>query len=65
MKIKYFKTTDTLFIEFREADIVETRDLDEDTVIDLDADGNMVAMTMEHASNRSDAPNLSFEEIAA
>lgn len=65
MKIKYFKSTDTLFIEFREADIVETRDLDEDTVIDLDADGNMVAMTMEHASNRSDAPNLSFEEIAA
>jgi uncharacterized protein YuzE len=65
MKIKYFKTTDTLFIEFREADIVETRDLDEDTVIDLDADGNMVSMTMEHASNRSDAPNLSFEEIAA
>ena len=32
---------------------------------ELDADGNIVAMTMEHARKRSDAPNLSFEEIAA
>ena len=65
MKIQYFKKTDTLYIEFREAEVVETRDLDEDTVIDVDANGNIVAMTMEHARKRSDAPNLSFEEIAA
>ena len=65
MKIQYFKSTDTLYIEFRKADIVESRDLDEDTVIDLDVDGNIVTMTMEHARNRTDAPNLTFEEIAA
>ena len=47
MKIQYFKSTDTLYIEFRKADIVESRDLDEDTVIDLDVDGNIVTMTME------------------
>jgi len=52
-------------IELSKADIVESRDLDEDTVIDLDVDGNIVAMTMEHARNRTDAPNLTFEEIAA
>ena len=65
MKIRYFKNSDTLYIEFRKADIVESRDLDDDTVIDVDEDGNIVAMTMEHASNRTDAPNLTFEEVAA
>ena len=65
MKIQYFKNTDTLYIEFRQADIAESRDLDEDTIIDVDGDGNIIAMTMEHASERTDAPNLTFEEIAA
>ena len=65
MKIQYFKATDTLYIEFRQADIVESRDLDEDTIIDLDAKGNICAITMEHARTRTGAPNLTFEEIAA
>ena len=47
MKVQYFKDTDTLYIEFRPAEIVESRDLDEDTVIDLDAKGKICAMTME------------------
>lgn len=65
MKNQYFKNTDTLYIEFRQADITESRDLDEDTIIDLDAQGNVVAMTMEHARHRTDVPNLTFEEVAA
>ena len=65
MKVQYFKDTDTLYIEFRPAEIVESRDLDEDTVIDLDAQGNICAMTMEHAKDRADIPHFTFEEIAA
>ncbi len=65
MKAKYFKDTDTLYIEFRAGDIVESRDLDEDTVIDLDAEGNICAMTMEHAKERADVPHFTFEEVAA
>ena len=65
MKIQYFKKTDTLYIEFRKADIVESRDLDEDTIIDVDAEGKICAVTIEHARNRTDVPNLTFEEIAA
>ncbi len=65
MKVKYFTDTDTLYIEFRPGDIVESRDVDENTVIDLDADGNICAMTMEHAKDRTDVPNFTFEEIAA
>jgi uncharacterized protein YuzE len=31
MKIKYFRDTDTLYIEFNAGDVAETRDLDENT----------------------------------
>ncbi len=65
MKVRYFEDTDTLLIEFRDAPIAETRDLDENTTLDLDAQGNICAMTIEHASTRADAPRFSFEKVAA
>ncbi|MBL8416041.1 MAG: DUF2283 domain-containing protein [Propionivibrio sp.] len=65
MNIKYFQDTDTLYIEFRKGEISETRDLDENTLLDVDASGQIVAMTIEHASDRADIPQFSFELIAA
>jgi uncharacterized protein YuzE len=65
MRIRYFAGTDTLLIELREASIAETRDLDENTVLDLDEDGNVCAITIEHASQRADIPTFSYEQIAA
>src|SRR5438067_431605 len=47
MRIQYFASTDTLFIEFRESQVAETRDLDENTILDVDAQGNICAMTAE------------------
>jgi uncharacterized protein YuzE len=65
MRIRYFSSTDTLFIEFRDAAVAETRDLDENTVLDLDSAGNICAITVEHASTRADIPRFSYEQIAA
>ncbi len=65
MRIRYFADTDTLLIEFKELPVAETRDLDEDTVLDLDALGNVCAITVEHASGRADIPRFSYEQIAA
>ena len=65
MKVKYFEDTDTLYIEFRESDIAESKDLDENTVLDVDTDGNVCAITFEHASQRTDISQLSVEGIAA
>lgn len=65
MKIQYFEDTDTLCIEFRKSDIAESRDLDENTVMDVDADGNICAITFEHASSRTDVRSLTIEGIAA
>ena len=53
MKIKYFQDTDTLYIEFRPAEVAETRDLDENTLLDIDREGNICAITVEHASDRA------------
>lgn len=65
MNIKYFQDTDTLYIEFRKGEVAETRDLDENTLLDVDAGGNIVAITVEHAKERADIPQFSFEQIAA
>ena len=65
MKIKYFQDTDTLYIEFKYSEVTETRDLDENTVLDLDSNGNIRAITVEHAKERTDIPHFSFEQIAA
>lgn len=65
MKLSYFRETDTLYIEFRAGDITESRDLDEHTTLDVDARGNVCAITFEHASQRTDVSHLIVEGIAA
>lgn len=65
MRVRYFTETDTLLLEFREAPVSETRDLDENTLLDLDAEGNICSITIEHASKRTDAPHFSYEQVAA
>ena len=65
MKVRYFEDTDSLLIEFRDAPVMETRDLDENTILDLDAKGNICSITVEHASTRADAPKFSYEQVAA
>jgi uncharacterized protein YuzE len=65
VKIRYFHETDTLYIEFREAEITETRDLDENTQIDLDQGGNLCGLTLEHASERADLSGIDYQQVAA
>jgi uncharacterized protein YuzE len=63
VKVKYFVGTDTLSIEFRSGEVAETRDLDENTLLDVDASGNVLALTVEHASERTGVPEFSYEQI--
>lgn len=65
MRIRYFQDTDTLHIEFRPAEVAETRDLDEDTLLDIDGEGSICGITVEHASARADIPKFSYEQTAA
>ena len=60
MKIKYFQDTDTLYIELRAAKVAETNDVDENTLLDLDENGKICGITIEHAADRVDLPNFNY-----
>lgn len=63
MKVKYFPDTCTALIEFSTNVVVETKEINENIYIDLDTDGNIVAMTIEHADMQADLPNFNYEQI--
>ena len=63
MKIRYFADTDTLYVVFADREVTETQDLNENTVIDLDSSGNIVAITLEHAREYADVFDVSFRQI--
>jgi uncharacterized protein YuzE len=63
MKIQYFEDTDTLYIVFKQSEVNETRDLDENALVEFDAQGNLVSMTIEHAHERTDLPDFSFQQV--
>jgi uncharacterized protein YuzE len=65
MKIKYFQDTDTLYIEFRQVEVFETKDLDENTTLDLDRNGNICGITIEHARECAEIPSFSYEQVSA
>ncbi len=65
MKIQYFEDTDTLYIELRPAAVAETKDLDENTLLDVDEKGDVCAITVEHAKERAGIPSFSYEQVAA
>jgi uncharacterized protein YuzE len=65
MKMSYFAETDTLYIELSATGATDTRDLDENTLVDYDTDGNIVSITMEHASARTDVQHITLSGIAA
>ncbi|HEY8205322.1 MAG TPA: DUF2283 domain-containing protein [Pyrinomonadaceae bacterium] len=65
MNVKYFQDTDTLYVEFKAAEIAESKDLDENTILDLDQNGNICGITVEHANQRADIPPFLYEQVAA
>jgi uncharacterized protein YuzE len=65
MKVKYFKDTDTALFEFSSKPVNETKEISENVYIDLDKDGNLVSMTIEHAARVAALPQVSLEEIDA
>ena len=64
MKIRYFEDTDALNIKLRSGSLAETRDLDENTLVDVDDAGQMLSITIEHAQARAELPTFSYQQIA-
>ena len=63
MKITYFKDTDTLLVNFNENEITNTKDLNENVLVEMDKNGNVVSMTIEHAQQQTEIASFSFNQV--
>ncbi len=63
MNIKYFSDTDTALLEFSDNTVEETRELSENIYLDLDLQGNIVSMTIEHAKKVAHLPDISYQQF--
>ena len=63
MKLNYFPDTDTLYIDLADRPSVESDEVARDVVLDMDADGDIVGIEIEHASTRVDFENVSFAKM--
>ena len=60
MKIRYISDTDTALIEFSSKPVIETKEISENLYIDLDENGNLVSMTIEHAKDKAGISEISY-----
>lgn len=65
MRVKYFADTDTALLEFSKNPSVETREVNENIYVDLDNQGRVVSMTIEHAGQSADMNEFLYQRIPA
>ena len=63
MTFEYFPDTDTLYIAFRSGPGADAAEVAPDVVFDYDAQGNVIGLTVEHASERADLSSFSVSRI--
>ncbi|MBI3014184.1 MAG: DUF2283 domain-containing protein [Candidatus Tectomicrobia bacterium] len=63
MRVKYFSDTDTALVEFTDHEVAETRENSESIYVDLDREGNLVSMTIEHARANARLQEFSYQEV--
>jgi len=63
VRVKYFQDTDTAYVEFSKHESAETREITENIYVELDKEGNLVAMTIEHANTQANISEISFQQI--
>jgi len=63
VKIEYFPKTDSLHIDLTERNGVDTADVGEGVVIDLDGEGHAVGIDIDQASRRLDLRTLSLRRF--
>jgi len=62
VRVEYFADTDTLQITFKEGTVADSRDLDENTLVEVDAEGQLVTITIEHAQERADLESFLYKK---
>jgi uncharacterized protein YuzE len=63
MKIRYYPETDTLSIDLVERPGVDAVELSPGVVVDLDAEGHVVGIEIDHASQVADLSRFEAEAV--
>ena len=63
MKISYDKATDSLYIHLADRASVDSDEVKDGVVLDYDANGALVGIDVQHASQRADISNLSLSHL--
>ena len=64
MTFEYFPDTDTLYIALRKGQSADTTEVERDLLLDYDAEGHIIGLTIEHASERADLTSISLSQNA-
>ncbi len=63
MKLNYDRETDSLYIDLNARPSVDSREVQDGVVIDLDAKGQIVGIDIQHASQVLDLATLETESL--
>jgi uncharacterized protein YuzE len=63
MNISYDQTTDSLYIHLADRASVDSDEVRNGVVLDFDANGALVGIDLQHASQRVDIHNLSVSKL--
>ena len=63
MLISYDKATDSLYIHLANRASVESDEVKDGVVLDFDANGALVGIDVQHASDRADLSNFSLPQL--
>ena len=65
MKISYYPDTDSLYIDLSEQPSIESREVSEGVVLDYDAQGRLVGIDIDNASNKGELKKLTLSKLPA
>jgi uncharacterized protein YuzE len=63
MKLQYDRETDSLYIDLNARPSVDSREVQDGVVLDFDADGQIVGIDIQHASEILDLATLETESL--
>ena len=65
MRLRYYPETDSLYIDLSAKPGVDSREIADGVVVDLDGDGNIVGIDIQHASEKLDLKTVEIEALPA
>ena len=63
MKLKYYKDTDSLYIDLSSKPSAESKEISEGIVLDFDSEGNIVGIDIDNASQKIDLKEIVLSKI--